>query len=84
MDEIIEEMEDTETIAPELGIDIEFKTFRKGSYTYIEFKNLTSGLIERYHLVIQKKIISALSDYQLKRLIELCTYEFQRRANIKK
>jgi len=76
---IIEEAEDFETTASELGIDIDFKTFRKDNHKYLELNNLISGLTEQYHLVIQKKIISALSDYQLKRLIKLCAYELQQR-----
>ena len=64
-------------------IDIGYKTFRKGNHTYLELNDFISGLILQYHLAIQRKIISALSDYQLKRLIKLCTYELQRRENEK-
>ena len=80
---IIEEAEDFETTASELGIDIDFKTFRKDNHKYLELNNLISGLIERYYLTIQRKIISSLSNYQLKRLIKICTYELQRRENEK-
>jgi len=65
-------------------IDIDYKTFRKGNHKYLELNDFISGLTVQYHLAIQKKIISALSDYQLKRLIELCTYELQRRENEEK
>ena len=82
-DEIVEEVEDAKTTAFELGIDIDFKTFRKGNHKYLELNNLTSGLTEQYHLAIQKKIVSALSDYQLKRLVKLCTYELQQRRKEK-
>ena len=83
MDEIAEEVEDTKTLTPKLGIDIDFKTFRKGNHKYVELNNLTLGLIERYHLVIQRKIISSLSNYQLNRLIKLCNEELHRRKNEK-
>ena len=65
-------------------IDIDYKTFRKGNHKYLELNDFISGLTVQYHLAIQKKIISALSDYQLKRLIKLCTYELQRRENEEK
>jgi len=81
MDKIAEGVEDTKIMASELGLDIDFKRFRKGNHKYLELNNLTSGLIERYYLTIQRKIISSLSNYQLKRLIKLCTYELQRREN---
>jgi len=64
-------------------IDIGYKTFRKGNHKYLELNDFVSGLTVHYHLAIQKKIISALSDYQLKRLIKLCTYELQQRGNEK-
>ena len=64
-------------------IDIGYKTFRKGNHKYLELNNFISGLTVQYHLAIQKRIISALSDYQLKRLIKLCIYELQRRENEK-
>ena len=64
-------------------IDIGYKPFRKGNHKYLELNDFVSGLTVHYHLAIQKKIISALSDYQLKRLIKLCTYELQRRENEK-
>ena len=83
MDKIAEGVEDTKIMASELGLDIDFKRFRKGNHKYLELNNLTSGLIERYYLTIQRKIISSLSNYQLKRLIKLCTYELQRRENEK-
>jgi len=83
MDEIAERVEDTKIMASELGLDIDFKRFRKGNHKYLELNNLTSGLIERYYLTIQRKIISSLSNYQLKRLIKICTYELQRRENEK-
>jgi len=83
MDEITEEREDTKTVISELGLDIDFKTFRKGNHKYLELNNFISGLTVQYHLAIQKRIISALSDYQLKRLIKLCIYELQRRENEK-
>jgi len=79
MDEITEEVEDIKAMASELGIDIDFKIFRKGNHKYLELNDFISDLTLQYHLAIQKKIISALSDYQLKRLIKLCTYELQRR-----
>jgi len=60
-------------------IDIDYKTFRKGNHKYLELNDFISGLTVQYHLAIQKKIISALSDYQLKRLLKLCTYELQQR-----
>ena len=80
---VIEEMADPEVAASELGLDINYKTFRKGNHKYLELNDFISGLIVQYHLAIQKKIISALSDYQLKRLIEICTYELQQRGNEK-
>jgi len=83
MDEITEEVEDIKAMASELGIDIDFKIFRKGNHKYLELNDFISDLTLQYHLAIQKKIISALSDYQLKRLIKLCTYELQRRENEK-
>jgi len=79
MDEITEEVEDIKAMASELEIDIDFKIFRKGNHKYLELNDFISDLTLQYHLAIQKKIISALSDYQLKRLIKLCTYELQRR-----
>jgi len=83
IDETVEEVEDTKTTAFELGIDIDFKTFEKENHKYLELNDLISGLIIQYHLAIQRKIISSLSNYQLKRLIKLCTYELQRRENEK-
>jgi len=83
MDEITEEGEDAKTITSELGLDIDFKIFRKGNHKYLELNDFISGLIVQYHLAIQRKIISALSDYQLKRLIKICTYELQQRGNEK-
>jgi len=64
-------------------IDIDYKTFRKGNHKYLELNDFISGLTVQYHLAIQKKIISALSDYQLKRLLKLCTYELQQRRKEK-
>ena len=61
MDKIAEGVEDTKIMASELGLDIDFKRFRKGNHKYLELNNLTSGLIERYYLTIQRKIISSLS-----------------------
>ena len=83
IDETVEEVEDTKTTAFELGIDVDFKTFRRGNHKYLESNDLISGLIVQYHLAIQKKIITALSDYQLKRLIKLCTHELQRREKFR-
>ena len=83
MDETTEKIEDTGTIAFELGTDIDFKILRKGNHKYLELNDLISGLIVQYHLAIQKKIITALSDYQLKRLIKLCTHELQRREKFR-
>jgi len=80
---VIEEMADPEVAASELGLDIDYKTFRKGNHKYLELNDFISGLIVQYHLAIQRKIISALSDYQLRRLIEICTYELQQRGNEK-
>jgi len=80
---VIEEMADPEVAASELGLDINYKTFRKGNHKYLELNDFISGLIAQYHLAIQRKIISALSDYQLKRLIKICTYELQQRGNEK-
>jgi len=71
-------------MASELGIDVDLKILRKGNHKYLELNNLITGLTEQYHLAIQRKIISALSDYQLKRLIKLCTYELQRRKKNEK
>jgi len=73
----------SETMASELGIDVDLKILRKGNHKYLELNNLITGLTEQYHLAIERKIISALSDYQLKRLIKLCTYELQQRGNEK-
>jgi len=84
IDETVEEVEDTKTTAFELGIDVDFKTFRRGNHKYLELNDLISGLIIQYHLAIQKKNITALSDYQLKRLIKLCIHEVQRRENEEK
>ena len=83
IDEAVEEVEDTKTTAFELGIDVDFKAFRKGNHKYLESNDLISGLIVQYHLAIQKKIITALSDYQLKQLIKLCTHELQRREKFR-
>ena len=80
---VIEEAEDPEVTVPELGLDMDFKTFRKGNHKYLELNDFISGLTVQYHLAIQRKIISALSDYQLKRLIKICTYELQQRGNEK-
>ena len=70
-------------MASELGIDVDLKILRKGNHKYLELNDFISGLIVQYHLAIQRKIISALSDYQLKRLIKICTYELQQRKNEK-
>ena len=79
MDETTEKIEDTGTIAFELGTDIDFKILRKGNHKYLELNDLISGLMVRYHLAIQKKTITALSDHQLNRLVKLCAYELQQR-----
>lgn len=63
------------------GLIIKSNTFKVGNHKYIDIENNITNLTERYHLIIQEKLINSLSNYQLKRLIKLCDWELYRRES---